>query len=533
MMESKDKTATQVTPESSGGDTSQAKRISKNSLYLVVRTLLIMIVSLYTSRVTLEVLGEEDYGIYTLVAGFVLFFGFINISMERGTSRFLMYERGVGNPQSMMAMFNTAVYAHASIAIVVLLLGETVGLWYVNTHLNIPADKMTATNWVYQLALVTLMFNVMKVPYNASIVAHEKMSFYAILAMVEVVLRLGAIMALYLLHDHLLVVYALQFLGVTVVVFICYRVYCKRNFPSCRFRWIWNKKQYFDLLSFSGWSTLGGAACIFAFQGVGIVLNLFIGVVANAAMGLATNVYNAMFSVLSSFQTAYSPRLVGLYAQEKFEELRKFIYTLGKFSFFIGAALTVPVCLNMSMLLHIWLGNEVPEYTSSFSILILAANFFDCIAAPGLVCNQASGKVRNFNIIWSILLLCNLGGSYVALKLGASAPMVFVIRTVLSGIIYLFVVIVMRVQIGLRVMKYVAESLLKPLLIFAAPFALTYWIYDITGGWGRLMLTSVAFEVSYIAVFYVLGLRRGEREMVKDAILTKLKLKKKTLDAEA
>lgn len=511
----------QASPQPERVDNSQAKRISKNSLYLVVRTLLIMLVSLYTSRVTLEVLGEEDYGIYTLVAGFVLFFGFINISMERGTSRFLMYERGAGTPQSLLAMFNTAVYAHASIAILVVVLGETVGLWYVNTHLNIPADKMTATNWVYQLALITLVFNIMKVPYNASIVAHEKMSFYAILAMIEVVLRLGGIMALYLLHDHLLVVYSLQFLGVTIIVFLCYRIYCKRNFPSCRFKRLWNKQSYFSILSFSGWSTLGGAACIFAFQGVGIALNHFIGVLANAAMGLATNVYNAMFSVLSSFQTAYSPRLVGLYAKEELEELRKFIYLLGKYSFFIGAMLTVPVCLNMSMLLHIWLGENVPQYTTSFSILILAANFFDCIAAPGLVCNQATGKVRNFNIIWSILLMLNLLFSYIVLKFGAEAPTVFVIRTLVAAAIYFFIIIMMKVQIGLNAMKYIVSSLIKPLLLVAIPFAIAYIIGEYAVEWCRLIITTVVFITTYFFTFYLFGMKANERNMVKNAILQK------------
>lgn len=512
-----------MTQNQTSSSSNQAKRISKNSLYLVVRTVLIMIVSLYTSRITLEVLGEEDYGIYSLVAGFVLFFGFINISMERGTSRFLMYEKGTGNAVALKEMFNVAIYAHASIALLVIILGETIGLWYVNTHLNIPANKMIATNWVYQLALLTLVFNIMKVPYNASIVAHEKMSFYAILAMVEVVLRLAAIMALYLLNDHLLIVYALQFLGVTVIVFLCYRIYCKRNFPSCRFQRIWNRQKYFNLLSFSGWSTLGGAACIFAFQGVGIVLNHFIGVLANAAMGLATNVYNAMFSILSSFQTAYSPRLVGLYAQKEIEQLRNFIYTLGKYSFFVGALLTVPVCLNMPFLLKIWLGNNVPQFTSSFSILILAANFLDCIAAPGLICNQATGKVRNFNIIWSALLMLNLLFSYIVLKWGAPPPAVFAIRTIIAFIIYIFITIMMKVQIQLNAFRYISASLLKPLLVIAIPFSITYWISLHTHAWAHLFLTSASFIILYAANFFFFGMTPSERNMIKDTISKKLK----------
>ncbi len=197
------------------------RRITKNSALLMVRTVLIMLVSLVTVRITLQVLGQEDYGIYSLVAGFVLFFGLLNISMERATSRFLLYEEGKGDELSTMRVFNVAVYAHASISLAILLLGETVGLWYVNTQLIIPTGKMAATNWVYQLALASTICHVMKVPYNASIVAYERMSFYAYLAMGEVVLRLAAIMMLYLFNDHLLTIYALQWFIVSRSLFLC------------------------------------------------------------------------------------------------------------------------------------------------------------------------------------------------------------------------------------------------------------------------------------------------------------------------
>lgn len=502
---------------------SAAKRITRNSFYLILRTVLIMCVSLYTSRISLQLLGETDYGIYSLVAGFVLFFGFLNISMERATSRFLMYERSAGTQASMTEMFNVAIYAHASIAAVVVLLGETVGLWYLNYHLNIPADRMVATNWIYQLALLTLVFNVMKVPYNACIVAYEKMSFYAFLAMGEVVLRLAAIMSLFLIKSDLLVLYALQWLLVTVVVFTCYKVFCRKHFPICRFRWQWNGRIYLRLLSFSGWSTLGSGSGIFALQGVAVLVNKFIGVVANAAFGLAVQIYQAMFGILNSFQTAFSPRLVGLYAQRKMDELREFIYNLGRYSYYVGALISFPVCINMSLLLHTWLGDDVPEYTVQFGILVILANFFDCISAPGLVCNQATGRVRNFNIVWSLLLLSNLLFSWIALRvMNCPAPSVFVVRLIVSGVIYLFITITMRIQVGLSAWRYIFSSLLKPGLLCLPALALSLWIAFGVKGWGGLLLNSIAFIAVYALTIYLLGLTPNEKRTVQEFIRCKM-----------
>lgn len=494
------------------------KRIGRNSLYMVVRTVAIMLVSLYTSRLTLNLLGETDYGIYSIVAGFVLIFSFINIAMERSITRFLMYERGRGSSRSLCEMFNVAIFAQIAIAGCVLLAGETVGLWYVNNFLNVPPEKMAATNWVYQLSLATLCFNIAKVPYNAMIITFERFSFYAIFSFVEVLLRLAAVLLLLLFSEHLLVIYATQFLGVTVVVFFVYKLYCTHAAAFgnvCRFRRYWNRDNFFDMVKFCGWSTLGSASGLGAYQGAALILNYFFGVVVNAAFGLATMVQQAGFNILSAFQTAYSPKLVALYAREELEQLRGFIYRLGKYSFYISAALLVPLCLNMDIALHIWLGNDMPQYTAIFCILSLVCNGIDCIAAPGLVCNQATGRVRNFNIIWSILMLSNLPFDYIVLRATEWAPTAFVVRAVINVAVYLFFIRMMQFQIGLRPFRYITASLLKPLLIAVIPFGVAGLLRMNMGNtFLSAVVNSLTFWLVFAAFIFLFGLDKAERAKV-------------------
>lgn len=495
------------------------RRIGRNSVYMVVRTVLIMLVSLYTSRLALELLGETDYGIYSLVAGFVIFFGFLNISMERSITRFLMYEKGRGNAESLRKMFNVAMMTQFCIVGVVLAAGETVGLWYVNTHLNIPAGRMEATNWVYQLSLATLCFNIVKVPYNAMIVAFEKLSFYAFFSLGEVLVRLGCILALLLLHDHLLVIYSAQFLAVTVVVVSVYKLYCThaRCFGGvCRFFGYWNGAWFRQMLLFCGWSTLGSAACLGAFQGVSLILNRFFGVAINAAFGLAAQVQQASFSVLVSFQTAFSPKLVALYAQGKFEELRGFIYKLGKYSFYIAAFVLVPVCVNIDVALRIWLGPEVPEFTGIFCVLCMVSNGVDCLAAPGLVCNQATGRVKWFNIVWSALMISNLPIVYGLLHAWSWAPAAFFVRVAINMVCYVFFACMMRRQIGLSAWRYVSVSLLKPALLVLPALAAALTLSKLLGPtWLSAVANTLAFWAIMAAGVYQFGLDKPERAAVR------------------
>lgn len=502
---------------------SAGKRIGRNSLYMVVRTMLIMLISLFTSRLALELLGETDYGIYSLVAGFVIFFGFINISMERSITRFLMYEKGRGADDSLRRMFNISMIAQFCIVGIVLVAGETIGLWYVNHCMNIPPQRMAATNWVYQLSLITLCLNIVKVPYNAMIVAFEKLSFYALFSMCEVLVRLGCILALLLLHDHLLIIYSAQFLAVTAMVVTTYKFYCCHAAcfgNSCHFYGYWNTGWFKQILSFSGWNTMGSAACLGAFQGIALILNRFFGVVINAAFGLAAMVQQASFAILNSFQTAFSPRLVALYARGAIEELRLFIYSLGKYSFYIATFILTPFSVNIDSVLRLWLGNNIPDYTGIFCILCIISNGLDCVAIPGLVCNQASGQVKWFNIVWSALLTSNLPISYLLLHAYEWAPLPFFTRVGVSIICYLFFVITMRRQIGLNTVRYVRLSILQPALLFIPALATAM---ALKSAMGNTMLSALAntllFWIVYAANIFIFGLSISERVQIKQILL--------------
>ena len=486
--------------ENSDAPEQVGRRIGRNSVYMVVRTVLIMFVSLYTSRLALELLGETDYGIYSLVAGFVIMFNFLNISMERSITRFLMYEKSKGTSESLQKMFNVSMMAQFCIVGLVMLIGETVGLWWVNNGLNVPTDKMTSTNWVYQLSLITLCFNIVKVPYNAMIVAFEKMSFYALFSMAEVLLRLGCILALLLLKDHLLIIYSAQFMAVTMVVVGVYKCYCchARVFGNvCRFHWYWNGSWFRQILSFCGWSTLGTAAFSGSFQGASLILNHFFGVVVNAAFGLAAMVQQAFFSILASFQTAFSPKLIALYAQDRLDQLRPFICKLGKYSFFLACMLIVPACVNIEVALHLWLGKEIPANTSIFCILSIVINGIDCIAAPAIVCIQATGKVRSFNIGWSIIMLLNLPLAYIFLYFTEMAPLAFVVRLVLSFVSYIFFAIMMQRRVSLGALGYIMSSLLRPMWLLAIPLAATIFLK-------RIMVSSILSAIANIFLFWIL-----------------------------
>lgn len=504
-----------------------ARRISSNSLYMVVRTVLIMLITLYTSRITLQLLGVEDFGIYSLVAGFVLLFSVLNISMERATTRFLVYEKGRNDPQAMARVFNVAVYAHLSIVAVVLLLGETFGLWYVNTYLDIPVGKTCVANVVYQLALITLAINIMKVPYNASIVAYEKMKFYALLGLGEVVLRLAAILSLYLFTDHLLVIYAVQYAGVTAVVWSAYRIYCTRSFTTCSFRGIWDKGIYRQLLVFSGWSILGSVACIFSFQGMNVVLNQFFGVEINAAFGLAAMVQSAFFGIMCAFQTSYTPYLIGLYARREMEPLESVARTFGKAAFYISTLMAVPLGFSMSFILCIWLGETAPVHTSEFCQWILICNIVDAICAPALVFNQATGDVKVLNIGWGILMFLTLPAGYLAMKAGWPPHAFFGIRTMFSFLVYLFMTWLMVKRYNANTWKifykYLKSSCIVPACVMAAAVALELlaieWLIPGEGefridSWSAMILFTVGFWMLSMPMIW-LTLSRRERDTFK------------------
>lgn len=440
------------------------KRIAKNTLMLYARMLLIMAVTLYTSRVVLEKLGVEDFGIYNIVATTIVLFSFINSAMASATQRFLSYELGKSDTSGVARIFSMSMTAHISIAIVVLLLAETIGLWFLLTHIKIPEGRMNAALWCYQFSVLATCAQIIRVPYNACILAYERMSFYAYLSIAEVVLRLLIVLILSLGNLDRLIFYSFLMLSVALIINCAYKLLCNRYFPISRYFFFWDLSLYKKLISFSGWSLFGSAANVGAQQGLNIVLNLFLGVSVNAAMGIANQVSHAVYSFVSNFQMAFNPPIVKAYASNDRAYFDILLFRASKYSYLLLFLISLPVLLNCDFLLSLWL-KEVPAYAVSFSRLIICFLLVEALSAPLWMAVQATGKIKNYQILISCIILSSLIFGYVALKIGMPPESILVIRLGVNIVAFIFRIYYLSCHISFPAWGYTRNVILPIVLI--------------------------------------------------------------------
>ncbi len=392
-----------------------------------------MLVQLYTSRVVLEVLGIDDYGIWCLVASLVVSISFITGPLSTATQRFLSYEIGKGNEKKTNTIFSQSLILYAIFSAILLILLETIGLWLLNTKLNIPESKITTTNIVFQLSILSFIVTLMRMPYDSMIIAYEKMDFYAYMSILDVGLKLAIVYMLSIVNSfpHL-VVYAILTLCVTIVITIAYKLFCNHKFISSRARLAIDRPVIKEMASFSGWSLMGAFAVMTSNQGVSMVLNVFFGVAINATMGITNQVGNAVNQFVSNFQLAFNPQIVKMYAQGEYTELKNLIYKASRFSFLLMLAIAFPIIYNIDEILYLWLGDNVPEYTGIFCTLMIVSFLFDSLSAPLYMTIQATGKIRKYQVLISSILLSNIILSYVALNLNFPPVSVMIIRCFIS-----------------------------------------------------------------------------------------------------
>ena len=489
-------------------------RIAKNTIFLYFRMILLMVVSLYTSRVVLSTLGVEDYGIYNVVGGFIYMLAFLNGAMSGCTQRFITIALGKGDETKLKRVFSTCVITHGAIALLVLLLAETAGLWFVLNKLVIPAGRMAAAMVVYQCSVLSSVVMIMSFPYNADIIAHERMSAFAYISIYEAFANLGIVYLLHIGNFDKLAFYAILLLLVKVSVIMVYRIYCRRHFAESAFRWLFDGKLLKEILSFTGWNLWGGMAGTLMGQGINVLLNLFFGPAVNAARGVAVQVQSAVQMFATNFQTAINPQVMKTYAAGDLGTMHMLIFRSAKFTFMLLLCLMLPLALEIDYVLGLWL-KEVPQYSNVFVCLMLCIAMVDAVSNPFMTAAAATGRVRVYQSVVGGILLTIVPVAYLVLRMGGAPYTVFFVHLSIALVAFVVRFHIIRKLISLSVCEYLRKVVLPCALVAAAAIPVSLAVKAALPDALPWAVAVVLVAASVVAASSVaLGLTAGERRFV-------------------
>ena len=496
------------------------KRIAKNTLLLYFRMLLLMAVSLYTSRVILHSLGVVDYGIYNVVGGVVAMFSLLSGSLSSSIIRFINVELGKGDIAKLTKVFSTAINIQVGLGLVVLVVAETIGLWFLNVKMIIPEDRLVAANCCYQLSLLTFFINLISVPYNASIVAHEKMSAFAYISIFEAVAKL--VISFMILWNPLdrLIYYAVLLAIVAVSVRFLYGSYCSRNFVECRYSLIFDKKLIKEMYGFAGWNFIGSSAAVLRDQGGNVIINLFCGPTVNAARAIAVQVNNAVTGFISNFQMALNPQIMKNYANGNKDYMFQLVFQGTRLCYFILFILSLPIIVNTEYILGIWLG-DYPEHSVIFVQLILIYSLSESLAGPLVTTMLATGKIRNYQLLVGGLQMLNLPIAYICLRCGMPPESVTIVAIILSVFCEAARLIMLRGMIGLPISAFLTQVYFKVILVtlIASIPPIIYILFVQKTSFVSFAISSIICLLSSILCIIYIGCNKQERELVKNRVI--------------
>lgn len=508
-------------------DTSSAnKRIAKNTLVLYVRMLFTMGISLFTSRVILQTLGVEDYGISSVVGGVISMFTFINAAMVSSTQRYLNFELVRGDANQLRSVFSTSLQIHALIALAIIVLSETVGLWFLIEKLVIPEARMTAAMWVYQCSILLCAVSIMSTPYNAVIVAHEKMSAFAYISILDVSLKLLVVYLLVVLPFDKLIILAVLNLLVQLFIRYIYTIYCHRHFPESYFQFRFNKTLFKEMFGFAGWSFWGNLAAILYTQGLNMMLNIFFGPIVNAARGIAVQVQSAVQQFVGGFQTALNPQITKNYASNNLPQMHSLMFRSARFSFLLLFFLSLPVLMETNFILTLWL-KTVPDDTVIFTQIMICISLIYTTANPCIIANQATGKVKIYQMVVGGILLLILPISYVVLKLGAPAYSVFIVHFCIESLAQFSRMYMLRKLIHLPLWQYMKNIYIPIVSTVVIAIILPLVVrMQVAEGWLRFLAVGFTCVLSVGASSYFIGFTKQERVFFLDKSLRLLRIKR-------
>jgi O-antigen/teichoic acid export membrane protein len=505
-------------------NTTNNKKIAKNTLFLYIRMFFTMGVSLYTSRVVLNTLGIEDYGVYSIVGGIVTLFSFFNGAMTSSTQRFLTFDIGKNDLEQLKKTFNATLNIHIAISFLVFLLAETLGLWFVNHKLNLPLERMIAVNWVYQFSVFTFLFGIVQVPYDALIVARERMDVYAYMSFVEVILKLIIVYLLVVFALDKLILYAGLLFFVSLVVRMGHKYYCKRYFEESKYQFYFDKSFYKVLLSYSGWNLFGNIAVVARGQGYNILLNLFFGTVLNAAYGISMQIQGVVQTFVSNFQMAVNPQIIKQYAAGNEKQCLNLIFQSAKFSYFLMFIITCPIIYNIDFILELWL-EKAPKHTSVFVILCLINLLVDCVSGPLMVGAQATGNIKWYQIIVGTLIFLNLPIAYMLLKTYKNPELVYYTSIIISCISFLFRIYFLKKYLNLSVFLFFKQVVFRIILVTILSTTVFRFLNSFIffeNDFILFLIKSLTIFIIAVGTIFFLGINKDERKFINQLISDKI-----------
>lgn len=499
------------------------KRIAKNTFVLYLRMLTTVGISFYTSRVILSNLGVSDYGLYNIIGGLVSMFYMVTSTLSSAISRFLTYELGQNDKDNLRITFSTSINIQLIISLFIIVCAETIGLWFVNEKLNIDPNSLYAANWVYQFTILAFVFEMISVPYNASIISHEKMKAFAYITIYSVIIKLIIAFLLIISPIDKLIFYSLLMCCMSVSTQLLFWIYCKKHFEECKYQPTINKQKFKQMFKFAGWSFFSTSTMMLCSQGVNIILNIFCGTPINAARGLALQVDASVKAFSNNFIMAFSPQITKSYAQNDKIYTKDLVYNGTKYSFLLLYIISFPIVMETNFLLKFWL-DIIPPFTSEFIKLTLIYTFFDILLKPSIVLNNATGDIKKFQLITGLSQLLVLPLSYLCLYYGIPPYMVLYVRIFIDAITFIPKININNIYINQSKYSFIKEVLFKLIGVIIVTVMVCYPIIKfLEPSWLRFGIVTLSSSITIIICCFLFVLSSKEKILIKKILFKKFK----------
>lgn len=502
-------------------DNTSNNRIARNSVFMTIRMVIVLAISLYTTRAILQVLGVEDYGVYNVVCGFVSMFAFLNTSMSNGIQRFFNFELGKNGVDGANKVYCMALHIQAILAVVIIILTESLGLWYLHNKMVIPEGRMIAAEWIFQFSILSFLFVIMQAPFSAAVMAHEKMDFYAVISVLDVFLKLGIVLILPFFSYDKLILYGVLFSLISVVNFCIYYFYCKKHFQEIKYKRISEKKLFKSMLGFSGWNLFGSFSGVMKEQGINLVINYFFGPVVNAARGVAAQVNGGLQSFVTNITIPVRPQVVQSYAQGNLSRTMHLTYSISKLSCCFLLMMAIPISYEIDYVLRLWLGANVPDHAALFTIIVFFTSIVNNLnsATSGVV--HATGIMKDYQLWGSLIGISSVPIAYLLLKIYPIPELALIAVMVCTALGHFVCLFVVKKLVGMSVTEYFKEVVWPIVIVLIISVVITYPVHHfMNSGFLRLCVVILVSVITVGLALYYLALNTNERALFSQMIMS-------------